>query len=64
MTPADILIGLFTLLFLILAWLVLRWMASVTVNRRELRRRLNEPRTHGDEGGIPIVKGRIEALPR
>jgi hypothetical protein len=64
MTPADILIGLFTVLFLILAWLVLRWMAIVNVKRRELRRHLNEPRTHGDEGGIPIVKGRIEVLPR
>ena len=46
---ADILVVLFVLLFLAVAWLTLRWMGNVIIRRRdELHRRLSEPRTHGD----------------
>jgi len=46
---ADILVVLFVLLFLAVAWLTLRWMGNVIIRRRdELHRRLSEPRTHDD----------------
>ncbi len=65
MNSADILVGLFVLLFLVVAWLTLRWMGNAIIRRRdELRRRLSEPRTHGDDGGYPVIKGRVKIIPR
>ncbi len=65
MNSADILVGLFVLLFLVVAWLTLRWMGNVIIRRRdELHRRLSEPRTHGDDGGYPVIKGRVKIIPR
>jgi hypothetical protein len=62
---AYILVGLFVLLVLTVVWLTPRWMGYViTRHRNELHRRLSEPRTHGDDGGYPVVKGRVEIIPR
>jgi hypothetical protein len=53
------------LLVLTVVWLTPRWMGYViTRHRNELHRRLSEPRTHGDDGGYPVVKGRVEINPR
>ncbi len=52
MNSADILVGVYVLLFLAVAWLTLWRMSNVIIRRRnELHRRLSEPRTHGDDGG-------------
>ncbi len=65
MNSADILVVLFVLLFLAVAWLTLRWMGNIIIRRRdELHRRLSEPRTHGDDGGYPVIKGRVKIIPR
>ncbi len=65
MNSAYILVGLFVLLVLAVVWLTLRRMGYVIFRRRnELHRRLSEPRTHGDDGGCPVVKGRDEKIPR
>ncbi len=65
MTSAYILVGLFVLLVLAVVWQTPRWMGYVIIRRRdELHRRLSEPRTHGDDGGYPVVKGRVEIIPR
>ena len=46
-------------------WLTLRIMGYVIVRRREEpHRRLSEPRTYGDDGGYPVVKGRVKIIPR
>ena len=52
------------ILIFALAWLVLRKMADVIIRRAVKRRRMAEPETHGDQGGIPVVKGRVEVIPR
>ncbi len=58
MIPADILTMLFIALalavFFVIAIALLRWMASILVRRAELRRRMAEPETHGDAGGMPL----------
>ena len=65
MTSAYILIGLLVLLVLAVIWLTPRWVGYVIIRRRnELHRRLSEPRTHGDDGGYPVVKGRVKIIPR
>ncbi len=65
MNSAYILVGLFVLLVLAVVWLTLRRMGYVNFRRRnELHRRLNEPRTHGDDGGCPVVQGRVKIIPR
>ncbi len=65
MTSAYILIGPFVLLVLAVVWLTPRWVGYVIIRRRnELHRRLRELRTHGDDGGYPAVKGRVEIIPR
>ncbi len=65
MNSADILVVLFVLLFLAVAWLTLRWMGNIIIRRRdELHRRLSEPRTDGDDGGYPVIKGRVKIIPR
>ncbi len=65
MNSAYILVGLFVLLVLAVVWLTPRWVGYVIIRRRnELHRRLGEPRTHGDDGGYPVVKGRVEIIPR
>ena len=65
MTSAYILIGPFVLLVLAVVWLTLRRMGYVIIRRRnERHHRLSEPRTHGDDGGYPAVKGRVEIVPR
>jgi len=62
---AYILVGLFVLLVLAVVWLTLRRMGYVIFRRRnELHRRLSEPRTYGDDGGCPVVKGRVKIIPR
>ncbi len=59
------LVGPFVLLVLTVIWLTLRRMGYVVIRpRNELHRRLSEPRTHGDDGGYPVVKGRVEIIPR
>ncbi len=53
------------LLVLAVIWLTLRRMGYVVIRpRNELHRRLSEPRTHGDDGGYPVVKDRVEIIPR
>jgi hypothetical protein len=53
------------LLVLAVIWLTPRWVGYVIIRRRnELHRRLSEPRTHGDGGGYPVVKGRDKKIPR
>ncbi len=65
MTSAYILVGLIVLLVLAVVWLTPRWMGYVIIRRRnELHRRSSEPRTHGDDGGYPVVKGRVEIITR
>ena len=65
MNLAYILVGLFVLLVLAVVWLTPRWVGYVIILRRnELHRRLSEPRTHGDDGGYPVVKGRVKIIPR
>ncbi len=65
MNSAYILVGLFVLLVLAVVWLTPRWLGYVIIRRRnELHRRLSEPRTHGDDGGCPVVKGRDKIIPR
>ena len=65
MTSAYILVGLLVLLVLAVVWLTPRWVGYVIIRRRnELHRRLSEPRTHGDDGGCPVVKGRVDIIPR
>ena len=65
MNSTYILVGLFVVLAPAVIWLTLRWMGYVIIRRRnELHRRLSEPRTHGDDGGYPVVKGRVEIIPR
>jgi hypothetical protein len=40
-------------------------MGYLNIRRRnELHRRLSEPRTHGDDGGHPVVKGQVKIIPR
>jgi len=64
-TSAYILIGSFVLLVPAIGWLTLRRMGYVIIRpRNELHRRLSEPRTRGDDGGYPVVKGRVEIIPR
>jgi hypothetical protein len=61
----NILVGLFVLLFLAVVWLILRRMGNGIIRRRnELHRRMSEPRTHGDDGGYPVIKGRVKIIPR
>lgn len=65
MNTINILVGLLVLLFLAAAWLPLRRMGSGIVRRRSERSRwLSEPRTHGDDGGYPVIKGRVKIIPR
>ncbi len=65
MTSAYILVGLLVLLVPAVVWLTPRWVGYVIIrHRNELHRRLSEPRTHGDDGGCPVVKGRVEKIPR
>ncbi len=62
---AYILGGLLLLLVLAVVWLTLRRMGYDFIHRRiELDHRLSEPRTHGDDGGYPVVKGRVKIIPR
>jgi hypothetical protein len=65
MNSAYILVGLFVLLVLAVVWLTPRWMSYVIIrHRNELHHRLSEPRTHGDDGGHPVVKGQVKIIPR
>ncbi len=65
MNSAYILVGLFVVLAPAVIWLTLRWMGYVIIrHRNELHRRLSEPRTHGDDGGCPVVKDRVKIIPR
>ena len=48
MIPADILTGLFILLAVVVAFLVLRWLGRHLAPDRE-----PEPETFGDDGGVP-----------
>ena len=65
MNSAYILGGLFVLLVLAVVWLTPRWVGYVIILRRNgLHRRLSEPRTHGDDGGYPVVKGRVGIIPK
>ncbi len=65
MNIAYILVGLFVLLVLAVVWLTPRWMGYVIIrHRNELHRRSSEPRTHGDDGGYPVVKGRDKKIPK
>ncbi len=53
------------LLVLAVIWLTLRRMGYVIVRRRnELHRRLSEPRTYGDDGGYPVIEGRVKIIPK
>ena len=61
---AYILVGLFALLFLGVTWLTWRGIRNVIRRRNELHPRLSEPRTHGDDGGYPVIKGRVEKILR
>jgi hypothetical protein len=62
---AYILGGLLVLLVLAVVWLTLRRMGyDIFRRRKELPRQLSEPRTHGDDGGYPVVKGRVKKIPR
>ncbi len=65
MNSTYILVGLLVLLVLAVVWLTPRWMAYVIIrHRNELHRRLSEPRTHGDDGGCPVVEDRVEKIPK
>ncbi len=65
MNSAYILVGLFVLLVLTVVWLTPRWMGYVIIrHRNELHRRSSEPRTHGDDGGCPVVEDRVKIIPR
>ncbi len=59
------LVGPFVLLVLAVIWLILRRKGYVIIrHRNKLHRRLSEPRTHGDDGGCPVVEGRVKIIPR
>ena len=64
MNPTYIIIGLMVLLFLAVTWLIQRRIRNTIRHRDELHRRLSEPRTYGDDGGYPVIKGRIEIIPK
>ncbi|MCZ6860759.1 MAG: hypothetical protein O7I42_10870 [Alphaproteobacteria bacterium] len=65
MNSAYILVGAFVPLVLAVVWLTLHRMGYVIIRRRnELHRPLSEPRTHGDDGGYPAIKGRVKIIPR
>ncbi len=65
MNSTYILVGLFVVLVLAVVWLTLRRLGYVIIRRRsERHHRLSEPRTHGDDGGCPVVKGRVDKIPR
>jgi len=62
---AYILIRSFVLLVLAVGWLTLRRKGYVIIrHRNKLHRRLSEPRTHGDDGGCPVVEDRVKIIPR
>ena len=63
---ADLLTAAIALLVgLPIGWLAFRWLGGVIVRQRQVAaHRAREPRTHGDDGGIPAVKGRVEIIPR
>ena len=64
MESTYIIIGLMVLLFLAVTWLLQRRIRNTIRRRDELHRRLSEPRTYGDDGGYPVIKGRIEIIPK
>ncbi len=64
MNSAYIIVGLMVLLFLAVTWLIQRRIRNTIRCRDELHRRLSEPRTYGDDGGYPVIKGRIKIIPR
>ncbi len=67
MIPGDILIAVVVILAGAVAWLVLRAIGTVIIRRRQVAaHRRREPRTHGDDGGmpIPVRRGHVTRMPR
>ncbi len=63
---ADLLTAAISLLVgLPIGWLIFRKLGGFIVRQRQVAaHRAREPRTHGDDGGIPVAKGRVENIPR